>query len=845
MKATAENISNPEADEETYYSYFTRQRQYLEIIYFQNIRNLKIDSFSRLSFYYFLEISEFLSSKIFNILDKKQSNQLSLEEFINGVILIFSKYFPENGKALTNIIFYLISDNSENFNYEKISEFFNNLISECLMKSKIYSFDFYSSLIKKIRDYILKIFSINSQNVKTIKFSKKDFLKVIEKNPSLINLITMLLNLLTPINEKLVSKLAENSVKISLNDDFEDEYEIDSDNDETKPKINSIPVSFMESQNVLKNNSFDRSYNERTIEKIELRKRINNESYTNENNNISSYNNSINSNYNDSYNNTKEENINRGNNSCGNANLNYLKNNLNYSSNVNNTTNNQILNTNNNGAFNKGSKSSQKDDSTDISDVSGNKLLNLHVNQKPAFENNKSPELTIQKIVNNTNNNMNNKGFNQIPKININLENNSFNLIQEANSSEINMNKDKTSLSFSESSSNVKNNNFQKMENIVINDKNPINKSSSNYNNNNQNLEINKCDSKNRPIKTPKEYNLGSERNSVIPIKNYKIIKGLEKEENLFTDIMIFYREIKNKSSNSTENNHDNGIQTNNSVNKKNFRILFSKNLQLEKSRYIINLEEFCPLIIKIIDFDLLLIQQNLKTNKNESIHFLNLKNIYLDKRISFENNEYYFNYNGVELKYYILGMNHFKQIYNILFESYNEMDNFLNILNKHIANLLSINLSNYRLIFKTINLVESKKKAVCVHEINDMSANKVMKLQTFKKESLKDDHFIFFKKVMDLCKMNKFLKANLFPVSNIYENVDFIIVEYVDNEFKINYDKKENNFTISLKKVDMSSFIKDEVIKFKKIIKALNNKKFVSSVYELIDMQGLVGIKK
>ncbi len=811
MKDISEKKTNKQTDEELYYSYCKREKQYLEIIYFQYIRNLKIDNFSRLSLYYYLDISEYLSSKIFNIINKKQTKELCLEEFMNGIILIFSKYFPENGKALTNILFNLISDNSDYFNYEKLSDLFNHLIFEISIKSKFYSYEFLITITKKIREYITKIFGINSANVKTIKFYKKEFYKIIEKNPSFINLTILLLNLITPINEKLISKLSGSSVKVSLNDEFEDEYELDFENEDNKPKINLIPISFIESQNLLKNTSFDKSYNDKSGEKIELNKNRNDkEQISNSFNNLT---------------NSKDGSYNKLNNSPGNNSLNFSKNDL---QNANHET--KIRNLNININKNVPSKNSQKDDSTDISDVSGNKISSLaKFNENKCLDGKKNIESSNNQIKNNPDNSNTSKGINlsyeQIPKISVNLE--------EKNISHDNINKDKFHVLFNQNIGDFKPN-ANNLSDCVINK------------NNNKNTNNNCNQLKAKPTKIMKEYNLASENNIMIPIKDYKIIKSLEKEENIFSDIMIFYKELKSKYQNNySENKIDNGNNSNYMILKKNYRILFSKKLIIENSKFISNLEEFSPLIIKIIETDLLLIKQNLNTSKNESIHFINIKNLYLDTKISFDNNEYYFNYCGSNLKYYVLTFHNFKQNYYILFESYNEMDNFLTTINKQIASFMSINLSNYRLIFKTIDLIESNKKPVCLHEINDISANRLIKLQTFKKECFNEDHFIFFKKIIDLCKINKFLKANLFPINNIYENTDFLLVEYVDNEFKINYDKKENNFTISLKKVEISSFIKDEVIKFKKIIKALNNKKFISTVYELIDIQNLVKIKK
>lgn len=837
MKANREEPSNSkENEEEIYHSYFDCEKKYLEILYFQYLRNLKVHKFNKMNLIYFLDISEYLSTKIFSIVDKNKKDCLSLEEFIGGISVIFSKYFPENGKQLTNYIFAMMCDNSNMINYERITEFLNNLLFEVSIKSKLYNFEFFLNLVKKIRDFVAKIFLINSANVKVANFTRKDFIKIIEKSPEFINLIILLMHLLSPINEKLVLKLSQIKIRVSLNDDFEEEYEISSEFNEDTPRINVIPISFL-GANTTKVNSFDKSYNENTIEKIII---------------------------------SKKNDKNKTNKHC-----------------QDNTPNSNSLNIYALNSVNliNASKSSQKDCSTDTSDISINKHSTSLQNQKANYDfNSRSPDVNNehnhssknitthnpnQKISNICNNNNNYNYNNNIIKNNfekLSLPNMNGNSIKEADGFDI-----KNSHSFNGMSGSRK-------SNLSLVDNLEPNGNKNNYSdlriklekenksnvvdlimdqmkdlNQVQNCDINlnvKLQMKNDiagksvkisdltcKIQKNKEYNLGSENNNIIPIKNYKIIKGLEKEESLYSDIMILYKEIKSHSNRSKVMDSD--------LIKKNFKILYSKNFTYDNNRYLSNLEEFTPVILKIIEHDLLLIQQNLKTLENESVHFLSLKNFYFDINISKEENEYYYKHDSQEIKYFVLKIYNFKQIYYFLFESYTEMESFLTTLNRQIAFFSHVNFHNFRLILKTINLIESRKKVSCIHEINDLNSQKVYKLQTFKKQHMTEELFIFFKKVLDLIKMNKLMKVNLFPISSIYENSDFMIVEYIDNEFKINYDKKENNFTISLKKIELSAFIKQEVIKFKKIIKALNNKTFVSSVYELIDLQGLVGIKK
>ena len=108
MKSNLEE--SPENPHKSYYLYSNCQKKYLEIIYFQFLRNNKNETFSKYNLMSFLDISEYLCTKIFQVFDSKKIQHLSLEDFVNGISLFYSKYFPENWKNLTNFIFYLISD---------------------------------------------------------------------------------------------------------------------------------------------------------------------------------------------------------------------------------------------------------------------------------------------------------------------------------------------------------------------------------------------------------------------------------------------------------------------------------------------------------------------------------------------------------------------------------------------------------------------------------------------------------------------------------------------------------------------------------------------------------------
>ena len=108
--------------------YQKREKQYLETIYLQIIRNSKTEKFSKNILYEYLRICDFISSKIFTNLTKKTENILNLENFVTGITLLLSKFSMNNNSELPEIIFNLLSYNKEFTSYEKIITFFNHLL---------------------------------------------------------------------------------------------------------------------------------------------------------------------------------------------------------------------------------------------------------------------------------------------------------------------------------------------------------------------------------------------------------------------------------------------------------------------------------------------------------------------------------------------------------------------------------------------------------------------------------------------------------------------------------------------------------------------------------------------
>jgi len=203
-----QNYSEREHLKELKELYLQREKNYLEVLYFQILRNSKADNFDKYCLLNFFSFSEYLNSRIFQVLSKNKE-YIKLNEFISGVNLLFSKFLPRNGKHLTEIIFDLISNNTEFVTFRTIKEFTNNLLFDCFCNAQIYEYEFFILFTKNLSKLINRTFKIGSKMSKFYKINRNEFLVIIEKNPLFIKIFIILLNLLSPINENLIYKLSQ------------------------------------------------------------------------------------------------------------------------------------------------------------------------------------------------------------------------------------------------------------------------------------------------------------------------------------------------------------------------------------------------------------------------------------------------------------------------------------------------------------------------------------------------------------------------------------------------------------------------------------------------------------
>jgi len=245
--------------------FIKKEKKYLEILYIQIMRNSKSDNFDKSCLLNFLCLSEYLNSKIFSALSKDNKQTLKLEEFTSGISLLFSLYFQIKGEKLITSIFNMISNNSDSItSYKAISEFINNLLFDCMCKASRYEYDFFIILASNLSALVKKAFQIGKHNTKLTQFTYRDFCRMIEKSPVLVNIIILMLNMLSPINDKLIDKfIDQKEFEIFENDDFEDESEFKQEQEDETPIINSLPAkeNFFDLDFLKRNFESDSNYN--------------------------------------------------------------------------------------------------------------------------------------------------------------------------------------------------------------------------------------------------------------------------------------------------------------------------------------------------------------------------------------------------------------------------------------------------------------------------------------------------------------------------------------------------------------------------------------------------------
>jgi len=776
--------------------YFDKEKKYLEVLYFQILRNSKAEKFDQRCLMYFLSCSEYLNSKIFQVLSKKNKEELKLNEFISGISLLFSKFLPRNGKILLETIFDLISDNSDSITYQLIKEFTNNTLFDCLCKAQIHQFEFLIIFSKNISQLIKKTFSINKKDQKLKKFSKNEFLIIMKKNPFLIKILIMMIYLLSPINEKITLKMSrQNNIVIFNNDDFEKEFEYEFEYDLT-PRINSLPnENFLnfKSNPLLKNKAFKQQSSK-----------------------------------------------------CFNSKFTFGKNQINEC--INNLENkNQSVNV-----------SLEPIEEYHSENKNFNKVFEDYGFFKNYYSQEHSNDKLSKKIISNN--------LNQYD-LSTEMSNNLSSQMSDQNGS-INCN--------STFSKYIKPIDFEKS---FFNSQNFVNKSFNKHSNCSQeekNIQpqnikelINLKDKGEN--KTENEYIFTSDDNHIFPSKDMGLFKKDETESELWSNTVSLFYEMKMAPQKKY----------------KKFNILlrkaYSLNSENNKSQNkIINLLDFYnlesedkifPFKIKFIENDLVIYNTPSKYNSKSVrdpaliktklleecvsqklnflekdkyyLYFYNLKNILLPAIPEPEDCEFTFIFGDFKIKYFCLEFTHINSNNQLFFESYQQLVIFYQILFnilKRINRSFFLNTHKYCCnldLLLEIDVITAKQIPFSIfHKLVDKNLGISMKVQTFDKSKLDSKNILFLKKLFDTCKFNNFLNLKILPIANFYESKNNIIIEFTDDDFRIQHDNNLRNYFIFIGNLKIKNNLIEEIGKFQKLIKLLNNRENITNLFDLINSQ-------
>jgi len=234
--------------------------------------------------------------------------------------------------------------------------------------------------------------------------------------------------------------------------------------------------------------------------------------------------------------------------------------------------------------------------------------------------------------------------------------------------------------------------------------------------------------------------------------------------------------------------------------------------------------------------------------NAKYSVYFYRLKNLILPDSLEKNGCEVELILEGVKVKYYLLETYFIDQAIEFLFAQYSDLEDFYKVLyikSKAIERLFFLNnrsgeRDNYRLIQSIECFKQPQRKFTKLKHFIELKKNKSIKLQTLSKPHLDDDNYLFLKRLYDACKLNNFLKNNIFPVNNIYNHNYLVILEYSNDDYIIKYDEERNSYSVITSNIDDSKKLREEVLKFKRLVNMLNKKEDITYLFQLIQAKGL-----
>jgi len=95
------NFDHTKLDEE----YKIATKKFLEFTYFQYIHKTNSEHLMRISFFEFLNLPQIVCDGIFRGLKNEKPEYLTLNEFVEGVSILFDKYIPQNNSIIIKLLF--------------------------------------------------------------------------------------------------------------------------------------------------------------------------------------------------------------------------------------------------------------------------------------------------------------------------------------------------------------------------------------------------------------------------------------------------------------------------------------------------------------------------------------------------------------------------------------------------------------------------------------------------------------------------------------------------------------------------------------------------------------------
>ncbi len=757
-----------------------------------------------MNFHDYINISEIhIKNKIFNFLDKEKKNHLSLQNLTDFMGIFFSKNYPTDENKFLNVIFsILIEENQDMIILISLIEFLNYIILEAIMKAKIQEFKFYNKTRKYIKNYVIKVFSteINNLDKNSTLINNEVFTKIFLNHPDLLKIVKLSINLITPINEKFLDKISKNEFNFYSNDDFEAEYDIEDYFDEKDRLVNRYNIHHCEDINSLKKKKIGlfSETSKKFNSFLNLKKKISGISIEdfsiNNYNNISCIKEWKYSEINDTkLNNDISINTNAHHESSLNNCLFYDLKKLNYIKNIYivNNLKNENYRCNFNDYFNN------LECPTELKYYINNKdkiliKCNLKNEEKNEFKEDILNNDFTNSVKYKTKNFDNNKKFVSCPDFIKNqakddLSDDPIDKISDTSFDDIGKKKiidNNIFFKYTDYINGLKLKEYELYENLLI----LIDKIK------NKKMIDKNCDGK------------------------YKVIFLKKTSKNLF----------KNNESILNSNKYDLKYPT-----------LSPKNIEL--------LENGFSMKMKFVGNDMLLyridkLQSNQDKNiKSKSLYFYKLSNVILSDLPERE-------YCKIKIKldtirnFYYLSLSILNQKYEIYFENYEELENFysqINSINKmydtNHSLIYKYPTNKLFLIHRLIKFKKFKEKFFNIHEIISIKGNLSCKLISLNKEFMKDNNKKYLTNLFFICKLNNLLKIDIFPIRNVYQTENFFIIEFTNDDFIIDYDHIKDSFVISVKNLSLCDFYSKEFEKFKKLIKVLKIKDLIGDFFHLI----------